>query len=47
MFGFFEGIGKGCGCVLGMVISLVVAFIIVDQVFWDGFVLAVIVELVF
>ena len=28
MFGLFEGIGKGCGCVLGVVITLVIIGII-------------------
>ena len=29
MFGLFEGIGKGCGCVLGVVITLAIIAIIV------------------
>ena len=29
MFGLFEGIGKGCGCVLGVVITLAIIGIIV------------------
>ena len=33
MFGFFEGIGKGCGCVLGVVITLVIIGIILWWVF--------------
>ena len=29
MFGFFEGIGKGCGCVLGVVITVAIIILIV------------------
>ena len=24
MFGFFEGFGKGCGCVVGVIVSLLI-----------------------
>ena len=29
MFGLFEGIGKGCGCVLGVVITVAIIILIV------------------